>query len=160
MPRLVIGLIAAVTLLGLVGPATSGSLGQHSDRYTADLTWREAVPRPSRARKSGIGQFDGVYNKDTRVLVWILRYGALSGTGRATAADIQVGKKGKTGPVLVHLCSPCLNPSGGTMRLTLDQGLVFEKQELYVNVRTGRNRAGEIRGQLASIELTEGCAPC
>lgn len=139
--------------------AAGGLLDRNTVRYEATL--RPLEPRPEDVKSTAIGQFVGIYHKYRRVLVWGIRFGDL--TGPATAVDIHVGMKGKGGPLLLHLCAPCSNPSGGTVRLTLAQAAAFRKKTkmpLYVNLRTVANRAGEIRGQLASIELGQGCAPC
>ena len=158
MSRLLLTLAAAVTLLGLVGSATGGLLGRQTDRYEAQLTPGNEVPPVNSA---AVGQFVGVFNKRTRVFVWVMRFGALSGP--ATAAHIHVGPKGKSGPVLVPLCAPCRNPSGGTILLTPAQAQAFRlHRPLYANIHTARNPAGEIRGQLVvqSDAGRQGCAPC
>jgi CHRD domain-containing protein len=76
-----------------------------------------------------------------------------------------VGRKGKSGPVLVPLCvKKCENPSGGTMTPTPVQAVAFRRRPLYVNIHTALNPAGEIRGNLrrepeAKIQV-HGCQPC
>lgn len=145
----------------LVGTAAGGSLGRHTDRYETSLSPQEEVPRPQGVKSTAAGQFVGFYHKRGRILVWVLRFGDL--TGPATAAHIHVGARGKPGPVLVPLCGPCRNPSGGRIRLTRQQALPFTpKPSLYVNIHTARNPAGEIRGQLRLVPdvIRRGCQPC
>jgi hypothetical protein len=86
------------------------------------------------------------------VLVWRLTYSRL--TGKATAAHIHSGARGKAGPVIVPLCAPC--KSGANGRATVDASVLnaLEAGRGYVNVHTATNPAGEIRGQLGAAALT------
>lgn len=77
--------------------------------------------------------------------------GSISTTGvAATAAHIHTGAAGKNGPVIVPLAksgdSGWSVPAGA--KFTDDQYETFKKGELYVNVHSAANKAGEIRGQL------------
>ena len=77
--------------------------------------------------------------------------GSISTSGVAgTAGHIHIGAAGKNGPVAVPLAK-----SGGSgwsvpagAKLTDDQYESFKKGELYVNIHSAANKAGEIRGQL------------
>ena len=118
------------------------------------LSARQEVPRPKGNVRRARGTFTATVTKSgTRAVVaWRLRFGRL--TGRALAAHIHVGRRGRAGPVVVALCGPCRNgargrATGGARLLNaLDSG------RAYVNVHTRRNAAGEIRGQLRAVPLT------
>ena len=85
-------------------------------------------------------------------IAWKLTFGKL--TGRAIAAHIHSGARGKAGPVIVPLCAPCR--SGRTGRATVSAAVLsaLESGRAYVNVHTKRNAAGEIRAQIAAVPLT------
>ena len=76
----------------------------------------------------------------------MLKYHGLS--GKAVAAHVHLGKKGKAGPVAVALCGPCKNGQSGTVKISKDTEEALEKGGAYVNVHTAKNGAGEIRGQI------------
>src|SRR4051794_15708381 len=86
------------------------------------------------------------------VLVWRLTFSRL--TGRAVAAHIHSGARGKSGPVIVPLCAPCR--SGAHGRATVSGSVLdaLESGRTYVNVHTRKNPAGEIRGQIGAVPLT------
>lgn len=79
-------------------------------------------------------------------LSWHLTFKRL--TGHATAAHIHLGAKGKSGNVLVPLCTPCKATEMGTMKLNPMQLRDVKKLATYVNVHTAKYPNGEIRGQL------------
>jgi CHRD domain len=81
-------------------------------------------------------------------LSWHLSFKGL--TGKATAAHIHLGAKGKSGNVLIPLCTPCTRASMGTVKLNAMQLRDVTKGATYVNVHTAKNPNGEIRGQLAA----------
>ena len=110
-------------------PKPKGKLGRATGTFTATIT---------RSGTSG-------------VIVWRLTFSKLS--GRAVAAHIHSGVRGKAGPVIVPLCAPC--KSGARGRATVDGSVlsVLEAGRGYVNVHTKKNPAGEIRGQVAAVPL-------
>jgi hypothetical protein len=81
-------------------------------------------------------------------LSWHLSFKRL--TGRATAAHIHLGAKGKAGSVLVPLCGPCKATEMGTVKLNAMQLRDVTKRATYVNVHTAKYPNGEIRGQVAA----------
>lgn len=122
-----------------------------TSRLQAALTPRQEVRAPRRARRAR-GAFTGTLTRTDAggELSWRITFRRL--TGRAVAAHIHRGERGKSGPIVLELCSPCT--SG--MRDTLD----VEGEELfrtirqggtYVNVHTKRNPRGEIRGQITRV---------
>lgn len=129
-----------------------GQLGVTA-RIAATLTTRQEVPRPSRTRRGARGRFTGTVLKgDTTVLAWRLTFTRL--TGRAVAAHIHVGARGRSGPVVVPLCGPCRSGARRTVTLPARAVTALEAGRAYVNVHTGRNPGGEIRGQIAAVPLT------
>jgi hypothetical protein len=123
----------------------------------AALNSRQEVPRP----KGNVGRATGAFSYtltktgSATVLTWRLSFSRL--TGRAVAAHIHVGARGKAGGVALALCGPCR--SGATGRVANVKASLLtalEAGRAYVNVHTARNGGGEIRGQLPAPALTLG----
>jgi hypothetical protein len=96
----------------------------------------------------------------TAVFIVDVNTGAISGrvdfsglSANTTAAHIHQGAAGVSGPVLIPLQGGLGVTAGqwtvpaGTV-LTTDQLTALRANLLYVNIHTGNNPAGEIRGQL------------
>ena len=119
-------------------------------------TLRAALERPKPKGKLGRarGTFSATITRSgsSGVIAWRLTFANLS--GRAIAAHIHSGVRGKAGPVIVPLCAPCR--SGAHGRATVDASVLaaLEAGRTYVNVHTRKNPAGEIRGQLGAVALT------
>ena len=125
----------------------------------AALNARQEVPKPKGNVNAARGAFSYTLTKTgaTTVLTWRLSFSKL--TGRAVAAHIHTGARGKAGGVALALCGPCR--SGATGRVaSVKASLItaLEAGRAYVNVHTARNAAGEIRGQLPAPALTLGTA--
>ena len=122
--------------------------------FATTLTARQEVPKPKGSANRARGSFKGVVTTSTAgtKLSWRLTFSKL--TGRAVAAHIHLGQRGRPGPVAVPLCGPCR--SGVRKSVTLQPAVVaaLEAGRAYVNVHTARNPAGEIRGQIAAVPLT------
>ncbi len=118
------------------------------------LNARQEVPRPSGNVSRATGSFTGTVTKSGRSarLSWRLTFARL--TGPAVAAHIHIGARGRAGGVAVALCGPCR--SGVQRQAALRPNVVaaLEAGRAYVNVHTGRNAAGEIRGQIPAVPLT------
>jgi hypothetical protein len=138
-------LIAAGALV-----AAAGGLGAPSTKtlLRAKLGVRQEVPRPQGTKAGATGLFTAtLVRKHTATLRWKLTFRKL--TGKATVAAIHVGRAGKAAPAAIGLCKPCRSPVSGIIlnpRPALVKALLHRRA--YVNVRTRRNRAGEIRGQI------------
>ena len=123
---------------------------------TVKTTLRASQERPKPKGKvaKAKGTFTATVTRSgsSGVIVWKLVFGKL--TGKAVAAHIHSGARGKAGAVIVPLCAPC--KSGRTGRATVGASVLnaLESGRTYVNVHTLRNPAGEIRGQLAAVPLT------
>jgi CHRD domain len=111
-------------------------------------------PKPKGKLAKAKGTFTATVtrNGSSGVIVWRLTFAKLS--GKAVAAHIHSGARGKAGPVIVPLCAPCR--SGRTGRATVSQSVLdaLESGRTYVNVHTRKNAAGEIRGQIAAVPLS------
>jgi hypothetical protein len=123
---------------------------------TVKTTLRAAQerPRPQGKLAKAKGTFTATITRTgtSGVITWRLTFAKLS--GRAIAAHIHSGARGKAGPVSVPLCAPCRNGASG--RATVSESVLnaLESGRTYVNVHTKKNPAGEIRGQLAAVPLT------
>jgi hypothetical protein len=115
---------------------------------TATLNALQEVPKP-RASATARGTFAGglVRSSTGGKLSWRLTFQGLS--GRATAAHIHFGKRGKAGTVATALCGPCRSGARGTATVNARTVTALLAGGAYVNVHTARNVAGEIRGQIA-----------
>jgi hypothetical protein len=111
-------------------------------------------PKPKGNVRRARGTFTATITRSgtSAVVAWRLTFSRL--TGKAVAAHIHSGVRGKAGPVIVPLCAPCRNGANG--RATVDASVLgaLEAGRAYVNVHTRKNQAGEIRGQIAAVELT------
>jgi hypothetical protein len=111
-------------------------------------------PRPKGKVRLARATFTATVMKSgsSAVVTWRLTFSRL--TGRAVAAHIHSGVRGKAGPVIVPLCAPCR--SGARGRATVDETVLsaLEAGRAYVNVHTKRNPRGEVRGQVAAVALT------
>jgi CHRD domain len=129
-----------------------GQIGVTASVRTS-LNSRQEVPRPKGNVREARGTFTATVTKSgtTGTLAWRLRFSEL--TGRALAAHIHIGRRGKAGPVAVALCGPCRNGVRRSTPLTAAVLAALEAGRAYVNVHTARNQAGEIRGQIAPVPL-------
>ncbi len=111
-------------------------------------------PKPKGNVRRARGTFTATVTKSgtSAVITWRLTFSKL--TGRAVAAHIHSGPRGKAGPVIVSLCAPCR--SGARGRVTVDVSVLsaLEAGRTYVNVHTRKNPLGEIRGQIVAVALT------
>jgi len=125
-----------------------------SAAVTTALNARQERPKPKGNVRRATGTFTATVTKQggSGRIVWRLRWSGL--TGRADAAHIHVGQRGRPGPVAVALCGPCRNGVRGTAVLTPAVLAALETGRAYVNIHTPKNAAGEIRGQIRAVPLT------
>jgi hypothetical protein len=130
--------------------------GQVSPVATLTASLRAAQERPKPKGKVGRarGAFTVTITKtgSSAVLAWRLTFSRL--TGKAIAAHIHSGARGRSGPVIVPLCAPCKSGARGSATVNASVLNALEAGRGYVNVHTGKNPAGEIRGQLGAAALT------
>ncbi len=142
--RRILALLTATALTALGLSAGSGAMSSPS--WTAKLSAAQEIPKQVVKNTTGHGTFTGTLSGTK--LKFKLTFAGL--TGPATAAHIHLGAKGKSGNVLVPLCAPCKSPVTGTVTVSAAVQKDFTKHLLYVNVHTGKNPNGEIRGQLGA----------
>jgi CHRD domain len=118
------------------------------------LNARQEVPRPKGKVNRARGTFTATVTKagTSGSIAWRLTFSRL--TGRAVAAHIHSGRRGRSGPVIVALCAPCRSGARGNADVSAAVLSALEAGRAYVNVHTRRNPAGEIRGQLPTVPLT------
>ena len=137
----------AGAVVSLLVVAFAPAAARETYKVSATLTARAEVPA-SKGAPLARGTFSGSYleNKTGAVLKWKLTFSHLSGA--AGAAHIHGGKPGVAGPVLVPLCGPCRSGQVASVKITKATIAALEGGRAYVNVHTGKNAAGEIRGQV------------
>jgi hypothetical protein len=120
------------------------------------LRSKQEVPKPKGKVRRASGIFTATVTKNgtSAVIAWRLTFSRL--TGRAVAAHIHSGARGKSGPVIVPLCTPCKSGARGSATVNASVIGALESGSSYVNVHTKKNPAGEIRGQIAPVALTIG----
>jgi hypothetical protein len=133
--------VTAIAIAGAFALATPALAGMVN--FKADLKGASEVP-PTNSK--GTGSVTASYDTDSKKLTWKGTYKDLSGP--ATAAHFHgPAPEGKNAGVMVPI-----SPSGpsfeGSATLNDDQAKALMAGELYVNVHTAENKAGEIRGQL------------
>lgn len=118
------------------------------------LSASQERPKPKGNVRRARGTFTATVTKSgtSAVITWRLTFSKL--TGRAVAAHIHSGPRGRPGPVIVSLCAPCKSGARGRATVTASVLGALEAGRTYVNVHTRRNPLGEIRGQIAPVPLT------
>jgi CHRD domain len=138
-------LVAAAVALTLAGLATAaGSADVFT--YRTVLTSAAEVPKPTAPAGAG-GVFTSTVTKNGNAyaIAWKLTYRKLSGP--AVAAHVHRGGAGVAGGVILALCGPCRSAQTGKAKITKAVADAMRRGTAYVNVHTGKNSAGEIRGQ-------------
>jgi CHRD domain-containing protein len=145
--------LAVAALAALVLTALAyGAAAKDVYRLSGTLTAVQEVPKPTGAKAGAGGTFTSTLTEGTNggTLAWKLTFKNL--TGKAVAAHVHVGARGKSGNVLVPLCAaparPCRSGMTGRTHVNHTTFDALEKRATYVNVHTARNPAGEIRAQL------------
>jgi hypothetical protein len=123
-------------------------------RVVAKLAASQERPKPKGKVNRARGTFSFTITKkgSSGVLVWRLSFSRL--TGKAVAAHVHSGARGKAGPVIVSLCAPCKSGARGTLTVNSSVLDALESGRAYVNVHTGKNPLGEIRAQISAVPLT------
>jgi len=141
--RKLVALLSLGAVIALAVTAVSLAAARGTN-WSVKLTSAQEVPKQAVADAKAGGSFTAALTGST--LKWKLSFSKL--TGPATAAHIHLGGMGKAGNVVVPLCTPCKSGMAGTSKISAALKKDFTKHLLYVNVHTGKNPAGEIRGQL------------
>lgn len=118
------------------------------------LNAKQERPKPKGNVRRARGTFTATVTKraTSAVVAWRLTFSGL--TGRAVAAHIHRGQRGKAGPVIAPLCAPCRTGMRGRATVNASVLNALETGRAYVNVHTTRNPAGEVRGQIRAVPLT------
>ena len=111
--------------------------------YVATLQGSQQVPPVT---TKGSGTADVTYDTATKKLTWKVTFSGLSGP--ATAAHFHgPAEAGKTAGVAVPIPGTA-SPMEGSATLTDAQAADLAGGKWYVNVHTGENKGGELRGQV------------
>jgi CHRD domain len=144
--------VLLVTAVALVVAGAASARNQATKvEIGATMAASEEVPTPKGDVGTAGGTFTATLTKsDTgTVLQWQLSFSNLTGPG--TAAHIHIADRGKPGPVVVPLCSPCTTGASGTANIHATVLEAIQNDRAYVNVHTKTNPAGEIRGQVSPV---------
>jgi len=139
-------LVLAAAFSGLLAlPAFVAPAMAESKSMNVTLSGAAEVPP---VQTPGKGSAKLSYDPDTRNLSWTVEFSDLSGP--ATMAHFHgPALPGKNGPVAVWIGEkgiPPVSPVKGSATLTPEQAKDFTDGGWYVNVHTGNNPSGEIRG--------------
>lgn len=141
MTKAILATLAIATTVAFAGPA-------FAEKFTATLNGKSEVP-PNATTGTGTADFD--YDAATKKLSWKLTYTGL--TGPATAAHFHgPAAAGENAKPAVPIASIASSPAEGSATLTDAQAADLAAGKYYVNVHTGANPAGEIRGQVMKAQ--------
>ncbi len=133
-------MFATLTLASTVifaGPA-------FAEKFKAALDGKSEVPPTT---STGTGTADIDYDPASKKLSWKLTYTGLSGP--ATAAHFHgPAAPGENAKPAVAIPAATSSPAEGSATLTDAQAADLEAGKYYINVHTGANPGGEIRGQV------------
>ncbi len=130
------------TLMGLL--SISAPCYAETLNFTAALKGSDETP-PNTA--PGTGSLKASYDTDSKKLTWTVNYSDLSGPATAAHFHGPAGP-GKAAPVEVPVPNPDSNPIVGSATLTDAQAKDLLDGNLYFNIHTQANKAGELRGQV------------
>ena len=135
---------------------TSDSSNPVPTTFKATLNGSQEVPPPTSLTATGTGSL--VLNPTNNTITCSVTFSNL--TGPAIAAHIHLAPPGVAGPIIIPLTLGAGGPYGaattpatcsaGTPPLTADQVNALYQGNLYFNVHTSANPAGEGRGQIVA----------
>ena len=135
---------ALLTALGLVG-LTALPARAATEMFKADLSAQDEVPPHTDLK--GSGHVEATVDTDTLKMTYHVNYDGL--TGIASAAHFHgPAEKGKNAGVLVPIAGKITSGMEGSATLTSAQLKMLEDGQLYFNIHTEANKAGEVRGQM------------
>jgi hypothetical protein len=124
--------------LALATPSVAATIN-----FKASLSGKNEVPPNTVA---ATGTVSASYDTASKMLTWKGSYSGL--TGPATAAHFHgPAPEGKNAAVMVPI-SPSGPSFAGSATLTDAQAKALMDGDMYVNIHTEANKAGELRGQL------------
>ncbi|MGH6726253.1 MAG: CHRD domain-containing protein [Pseudolabrys sp.] len=129
--------------------AVAGALAFAAPSMAAMMTFKANLKGASEVPPNttpGTGSVTVTYDSDSKKITWKGSYSGL--TGPATAAHFHgPAPAGKNAGVMVPI-APATSPLEGSATLTDAQAKALMDGDMYVNIHTAANKAGEIRGQL------------
>jgi len=137
-------------MLAAAGPASA-----HLFEGTVNMTAAAEVPAPTgtSATTGGVATFEV---EDDLTLKYEIQVTDL--TGPAVAAHIHEGAPGVAGGIVIPLSVSGGSISGTNAALTQEQVTKLQNGDYYVNVHTGTNPLGEIRGQIMLTAVKGTCS--
>ena len=137
MTRTTFASLALASTVIFAGPA-------FAEKFKATLDGKSEVPPTT---STGTGTADIDYDPASKKLSWKLTYTGLSGP--ATAAHFHgPAAPGENAKPAVAIPGATSSPTEGSATLTDAQAADLEAGKYYINVHTGANPGGEIRGQV------------
>jgi len=135
-------LLGSALLLAVAGPA-------NALLFQAQLTPANEVPAPTGTspKEKGTGVF--LFDSTSRTFVYQMKVKKL--TGPPVAAHLHAGAAGVAGPIIVPLDISLKGTSGP---LPLANLFALFGGDVYANVHTQQNPAGEARGQLVLVKCS------
>jgi hypothetical protein len=153
--RVLAAMLLALALVAVGAAVASASPTTTHTRYALRATLAPAPHAIGAAHAHGRVTGSITLDGTTGTLRWTLTYTGL--TGPATMAHIHLAPSGK---ILIPLCAPCHTGHSGSFSGQLGGRSQILKAILggqsYVNVHTGKNPAGEIRGYLHAAAAQSG----
>jgi hypothetical protein len=137
---------ASLLALALAAAATARPDAAAAIEIATLMDTKQEVPKPQATR--GAGLFTGTIRGGR--LTWRITFTKLTGAASG-GAHIHLGARGTAGDVAVALCGPCTPGQRGSAPIKASVVNAIKAGGAYVNVHTGKNAAGEIRGQLVVV---------
>ncbi len=136
-------LLAGVAFAGLMAAAIPASA--ETIQYKAMIMPSSEVPPVTNSK--GMGDLAATYDTSTHRLTYTATYSGL--TGPATMAHFHgPAPVGKAAGVMVPINGDLASPIKGEVKLTDDQAKALMDGDVYFNIHTAANKAGEMRGQV------------
>ncbi len=117
--------------------------------FTADLN---AASESGSVVSTGKGTFWGILSKDLSTLLYRITYSNLSSS--FTGSHFHLGAPGTSGPVVKPIAFSGNTASGSWTSVPDSIVLQLVKGNVYVNIHSSNYPAGELRGQLETVEAT------
>ena len=134
-------LVLTLAFAGLTMPPAYAA----TEMFKADLSAQEEVP-PHPDLK-GTGHVEATVDTDSLKMTYHVAYDGL--TGIANAAHFHgPAEKGKNAGVIIPIAGKIMTGMEGSATLTPAQLKMFEDGQMYFNIHTDANKAGEVRGQV------------
>ncbi len=134
--------VASSLAFGFMAPSPASA---QMVKYMATISPATEVPPVTNSKATGT--LSATFDPSTLSLTYEVAYVDL--TGAATAAHFHgPAPAGKNAPVLIPISGDLKSPIKGSVTLTPDQAKALMNGDLYFNIHTALNKAGEMRGQV------------